>query len=342
MRNLRVYSKYLLLHFNSMMSISHIEIPTVFTHILVLYIFVGIGFGSAKSGLFPENASQVLSRFVIRISMPATILSKMISADFTGEDYRNGGKLFVIALAFLGLTLLLACLVTRLLGLSEITANVYKMQAMFGNVIFFAFPLFLALFGDRGILYALFFNMGNDALLWTVGIWLASRHRGGGIKESIRHLLNINTFAFAGGLILMATGVGAVLRDTFIDTVLSSIGATTSPLSMIFVGMVLAGIPLKTFVTGKNFLALSALTLQKLLLVPLLSIPILLAVKEFLGEETILIAVMQLSMPTATLAVSLTAEYDSDYRFAAAGVLSTTVFSILTMPLVVWVLKCFY
>ena len=52
--------------------------------------------------------------------------------------------------------------------LEDKSRNVYSMQTLFGNVIFFAFPLFEALFGDIGVLYALFFNIGNDLLLSAI------------------------------------------------------------------------------------------------------------------------------------------------------------------------------
>ncbi|MBE7056524.1 MAG: AEC family transporter [Ruminococcaceae bacterium] len=325
-----------------MISFSGIDISTIFVQIVILYILALIGFGSTKSGLLPENASVVLSKFVMRISMPCTILSKMISSDFTKEDYLNGIKLYFIAIVFLTITFFISCGATKAIKPGDAVSNVYKMQSMFGNVIFFAFPLFTALFGDVGVVYALFFNMGNDTFLWTIGVWLANKHKGGNFLQNAKHLVNVNTIAFVTGVIVMLSGLNTYLQGSFISEIFSSIGATTSPLSMIFIGMVLAGVKIKEFAGKKNLVSLAALSLQKLLLLPLISIGILLLFKDFLGEATIIIAVMQLSMPVGTLTVSLAAEYESDYKFAAAGVMFTTILSIITMPLVVWVLKCFY
>ncbi len=325
-----------------MISFSGIDISTIFVQILILYILAFIGFGSAKSGILPENSSMVLSKFVMKISMPCTILSKMISSDFSKEDYFNGIKLYFIAIIFLTLTYLISCLVTKTLKVDDTTSNVYKLQSMFGNVIFFAFPLFTALFGDVGVIYALFFNMGNDTFLWTVGVWLANKHKGGNFKENVKHLLNVNTIAFVLGVAIMLTGLNDILKGTFVSDIFSSIGATTSPLSMIFIGMVLAGVKLKDFTGKKNVLTLGSLAVQKLLILPLMSTFILLLFKDFLGEATVIIAIMQLSMPVGTMTVSLAAESGSNYKFAAAGVMFTTILSIITMPLVVWVLKCFY
>ena len=52
-----------------------------------------------------------------------------------------------------------------------------------------------------------------------------------------------------------------------------------------------------------------------------------------------MIAVMQLAMPIGTLTVSIAAEYDSDYEMAADNVFVSTLFSIITLPLIAYLLK---
>lgn len=334
-----------------MLSISEIDVSTIFVQILILFALAFIGFGAAKSNYLPQNSAEVLSKFVVRVSMPMTILSKMLTADFSKEDYQNGIKLYLLAITFLAMTFFLACLVTKGLRISETAKNVYKMQAMFGNVIFFAFPLFLALFGDVGIIYALFFNMGNDTFLWTLGVFLANRHKGGSFRNNVRHLINANTITFAVGLLLMLTGVGRIMENSsyavcsvfyrVVSSVAAMVGSATSPLSMIFIGMILAGIQFSREKSAGKWMALTLLSFQKLLFFPLCAIPLLLAFRDFLGESVVLITVLQLAMPVGTLTASLASEYGSDYEFAAQGILITTVFSLGTMPLVVWILqKC--
>lgn len=109
-----------------MLSISEIDISTIFIQILILFVLAFIGFGAAKSNYLPKSSAEVLSKFVVRVSMPMTILSKMLTADFTKEDYQNGIKLYVLAIVFLTLAFLLACLVSKGLRISETAKNVYK------------------------------------------------------------------------------------------------------------------------------------------------------------------------------------------------------------------------
>ena len=322
------------------MPIENLDTGTIFAQILILFILAAIGFISGKTGYLPEKSGNIVSKLVMRITMPALIFSKMVSADFSADTYFDGFKLAAIAAVSLLLVFAITRPFTKLMKIPDKSRNVYCMQALFGNVIFFAFPLFQALFGDIGVLYALFFNMGNDILLWTLGVYLAGKHKGGGFAGAIKHIFNINMIAFIIGLVFVLTGWNDKLNGGIIYQTTDMIGKATSPLSMIFVGLVMAGAKgvFKNF--GKKMLSV-VLTLQKQLVVPILAgLIMFVAVKQGLISDVIMmVAVMQLAMPIGTLTVSIAAEYDSDYEMAADNVFVSTLFSIITLPLIAYLLK---
>ena len=222
------------------MPIENLDTGTILSQILVLFILAAIGFVSGKTGYLPEKAGTVVSKLVMRVTMPALILSKMLSADFSADNYFDGLKLVAVALVTLLLIFAVTRPFTRLMKIPDKSRNVYCMQSLFGNVIFFAFPLFQALFGDIGVLYALFFNVGNDILLWTLGIYLAGKHKGGGFGNALKHILNMNMIMFIIGLILVLSNLSAKLEGGVVYQTADMIGKATSPLSMIFVGLVMA------------------------------------------------------------------------------------------------------
>lgn len=322
------------------MPIENLDTGTIFTQILILFILAAIGFISGKTGYLPEKSGHFVSKLVMRITMPALIFSKMVSADFSADTYFNGFKLATIAAVSLLLVFAVTRPFTKLMKIPEKSRNVYCMQALFGNVIFFAFPLFQALFGDIGVIYALFFNIGNDILLWTLGVYLAGKHKNKGFAGAIKHIFNINMIMLILGLILIFTGWNQKLRGGVIYQTTDMIGKATSPLSMIFVGLVMAGAKgvFKNF--GKKILSV-VLSLQKQIIVPVLAgLAMLAAVKEgLISDVVMMIAVMQLAMPIGTLTVSIAAEYDSDYEMAADNVFVSTLFSIITLPLIAYLLK---
>lgn len=108
--------------------------------------------------------------------MPALILSKMLSADFSADNYFDGLKLMGIAFVFLLLIYVFTLPFTKIMKLEDKSRNVYSMQTLFGNVIFFAFPLFEALFGVLEC-YMRFFSIsatiscfGRLAFIWQASI----------------------------------------------------------------------------------------------------------------------------------------------------------------------------
>lgn len=322
------------------MPIENLDTGTILSQILVLFILAAIGFVSGKTGYLPEKAGTVVSKLVMRVTMPALILSKMLSADFSADNYFDGLKLVAVALITLLLIFAITRPFTRLMKIPDKSRNVYCMQSLFGNVIFFAFPLFQALFGDIGVLYALFFNVGNDILLWTLGIYLAGKHKGGGFGNALKHILNMNMIMFIIGLILVLSNLSAKLKGGVVYQTADMIGKATSPLSMIFVGLVMASSKGMFKNLGKKMLSI-LLTLQKQLIVPVLAgLALLFAVKQgWISDVVMMIAVMQLAMPVGTLTVSIAAEYDSDYEMAADNVFVSTLLSIITLPLIAYLLK---
>ena len=322
------------------MPIEYLDTGTILSQILVLFILAAIGFVSGKTGYLPEKAGTVVSKLVMRVTMPALILSKMLSADFSADNYFDGLKLVAVALVTLLLIFAVTRPFTRLMKIPDKSRNVYCMQSLFGNVIFFAFPLFQALFGDIGVLYALFFNVGNDILLWTLGIYLAGKHKGGGFGNALKHILNMNMIMFIIGLILVLSNLSAKLEGGVVYQTADMIGKATSPLSMIFVGLVMASSKGLFKNLGKKMLSI-VLALQKQIIVPVLAgLVMLFAVKQgWISDVVMMIAVMQLAMPVGTLTVSIAAEYDSDYEMAADNVFVSTLLSIITLPLIAYLLK---
>lgn len=322
------------------MPIENLNTSTILSQILILFVLAAIGFISGKTGYLPDRAGNIVSKLVMRITMPALILSKMLSADFSADNYFDGLKLVTVAIITLLLIFAITRPFTRLMKIPEKSRNVYSMQALFGNVIFFAFPLFQALFGDIGVLYALFFNIGNDILLWTLGVYLAGKHKGGGFGKALKHIFNMNMIMFILGLVLALTGWSSKLQGGVIFQTADMIGKATSPLSMIFVGLVMAGAKGLFKNPGKKMLSV-VLALQKQIIIPVLSGLILLfAVKQgWISDVVMMVAVMQLAMPVGTLTVSIAAEYDSDYEMAADNVFVSTLLSVITLPLIAYLLK---
>jgi len=333
------------------MTFENLNVSTIITQMAILFLLSAIGFICARTRYYKADYGFVLSKYVIRIAMPMTILSKAFTVQFTKNDYFEGIWLFFFALIFLALTYGISCFVTKKMRLPDNTANVYKIQSMFGNVIFFSFPVLMAMFGDKGVLYALFYNMGNDLLLWTLGVYLISKDANAK-KGNWKHLINPNTISFIISISCMLIGVStkvATINDGIFKTiynvflsVINMIGTTTSPVAMLFIGMMLAAYPLSDFKGIKNNLTILAVTAQKMLILPAISLGIVYLLKDFIPLNVVLIGVLQLAMPIGTITASMAAEYKSDCSFATRAIFVTSILSMITLPLIVIILKALF
>ena len=95
------------------------------------------------------------------------------------------------------------------------------------------------------------FNLANDTILWTLGVFLVNKHNKAGWKDNIKHLINGNTIAFAAGLvILLKVNFMPFIKQIpyifevsgFVKSALYPLGEVTVPLSMLFIGLILSEI----------------------------------------------------------------------------------------------------
>ena len=113
----------------------------------------------------------------------------------------------------------------------------------------------------------------------------------------------------------------------FLDKAISNIGAITSPLSMIIIGTMLAGISFKTLLEPSilylAFVRLMGLPLVALVLMKLLHFDSLLT-----GVSLILTG-----MPAGSTSALLAAKYGADEDYASRCIITTTIISLVTIPI---------
>ncbi len=324
------------------------QIQILVNQISILVIMGLLGFISGKTRYLPENSGTVLSRVVIKLTAPVLIFITLASRDFTKDILINGIWIYLLGAVFIMVSFLAAHITGKLLGLKGATENIYKMNLMFGNVIYLAFPLLRSLYGDNILIYAVLFNLANDTILWTLGVFLVNKHNKAGWKDNIKHLINGNTIAFAAGLVIILLKVNFMpfIKQIpyifevsgFVKSALYPLGEVTVPLSMLFIGLILSEIKISNAGDLLKRVPTFALSLFKLILIPCLALFVLSFI-DFIDPLAKAVIVLQLSMPCGTIAPALANQYGSDYKFATENVFFTTILGILTMPFMVYLLS---
>lgn len=320
------------------------EEAAIIYQIAILALLGLTGYVAGKKKYLPENTEKYLSQIILKITMPFLIITTMGNYSFTRETLRNGILVFVFGFLFILFSGLVGLGSTKLMGIKEKAQNMYIAQSMFGNVIFMAYPLIKAMYGDQGIVYAIFFNIANDLILWTLGVYLFNKHNAKSWKDNLSHLINPNTLAFLGGFILIGIRIAGIDKVPYYSDVwkliydtFHGLGGTTIYLSMVFIGLILSNIKIngiKYLISKAKFLLFS---LSKLIIVPLIALAFF-KLTNF-DSFVVKIVVIQLAMPTATIVSALALQFDSDYNTATEGVFFTTILSMFSLPFIVFLLS---
>jgi predicted permease len=121
----------------------------------------------------------------------------------------------------------------------------------------------------------------------------------------------------------------------------SSVGHTTLILALIYVGYILSGMKFQDMLKVKSVYVLS---FNKLLLVPILLFCVLLCLKNvfpFLNNTAINVIVIQAGMPAMATVAILARRYKSDEILAGQNIFLSTILSIITLPLLLFIINLF-
>lgn len=286
--------------------------------VLVLVALAG-GYLARKLGRFPDNASDVLNRFVIDVCLPATILRLVPTLTMRWD--------LLLLVATPWLMVLLAWLsargLSRALRLDSATAAVVLLCTALSNTSFLGFPLIGALRGEAAItLAAVYDQLGSFLILCTIAPLVVARASGGesmGARATVLRVLSFPPF-----LALLVALLPLPPQPALLTQVLLQLSRALIPVAMFAVGLRLRVTP-----PAQRGAFAAALTL-KLLLLP--ACALLIALATGAAPEVRDVAVLETAMPAMITAGALAMAANLAPELAAALVGWGIVLAQLSVP----------
>ncbi|MCQ2982063.1 MAG: AEC family transporter [Treponemataceae bacterium] len=284
---------------------------------------IGVGFLCTKKKVFTETAIESISRFCLYVVTPCVIIESF-NRPFDSSMLKGLGITFISAVGIHAMNIAIAHLTIH--DPDEARRRVLRFEIVFSNCGFMALPLQQALIGADGVFYGAAYIAVFNLFAWTYGYFQMA---GAAVPFNIKKiLLNPGILAVFAGLILFLSP--ATLPD-LISSPVSSLAALNTPLPMVVIGFYLATGSTLSILKDKGFLYAMCM---RLIISPLISLMILRYLCGLTGNVLYAVTIAS-SAPAAANTVMFSVMFKRDSQLATALVSISTLFSILTMPLLV-------
>ncbi len=285
-----------------------------------MFCIMLVGMLLRKKNIITAEAQQVLTDLVLFVILPCNIICSFL-IEFDAEILQNFLTIF-----FISVGIQFACF-----GLGKVLFNkvddgkkkILQYATSVSNAGFLGSPVAEGVFGTMGLVYASIYLIPMRVIMWSAGISLftSAGSTKNLIKKVVTHPCIIAVFV---GLVLMLT---QTTPPQIILAPLQDLSSCNTGLSMLVIGSILADLNFRTLF-DKAILLFSAL---RLVGIPL-AVYAMCTLLQIDGLVTG-VAVLMVSMPAASATALLAAKYNKDAAFASKCVISTTLLSVLTIPL---------
>ena len=298
----------------------------LFLVFLKIVVAVAVGFFLRKNRIIDERMQKGLSDILLKAILPFSILASS-NYERSADVAKGMLAVLVAACAYYIVSLLLMRGISKKLSFSDKEKRVFVTMATFANTGFVGFPVMSALFGNRGLLLAVVFNLAYNVFMYTYGVHLLSG-KSGNWKEVI---LNPVTIASLVAILLF---VSPYKMPSYALEPIEMVGSMTVPLSMIIIGSNLATLPFGKVLSDPKSYLVSAMRLVLLPGLTLLAVYILYQSIPMM-PTTANVIVLMCALPCGSMNVILSEKFNCAPDYAARATVQSMLLTMITLPLMV-------
>lgn len=302
--------------------------------VLPIFLVMGLGFFIRNMDFLQEEFWDSANKFGFYVTLPTMLFKNIYKMNIS--TISNTGLIIYSVVALFG-SILAAAVVSRLMKIKNIQKGAFIQGSFRSNFLILGVPLAESLFGIEGMGPTLLLLIVAIPLFNIVAVVILTIYNGNGIA-SMRWKDNIIKIKKNPLIIASAAAVLFVaftLKVPFvIEKTIDSVASIATPLSL----LVLGGQIDLSKVRGNISLSLIASSMR------LIFIPAVVVVGAVLlgyrGGELGAVFIL-FSAPTAITSFIMAKNMNSDGQLAAQIVVLTTILSMITLPLGIYIMKFF-
>lgn len=286
---------------------------------LVLFIYLCIGYYCSKKSIMDDHTKQKLTDLILKITLPCMIFNSF-NKPLTPDVLKETAVVFFVAMVIAVVSFLSGKVLYN--HFSHEKKSILQYSTLVNNSGFLGMPMVSSVYGTEGLFYASIFIIPNRIFMWTAGLSLFTQSD---FRSKFKNIfLNPCIIVVILGILRQ---IFLIPIPEFLDTAIGEIGNVTTPLSMFVIGAMMVGVSIPSLLEGSifylSFIRLIALPLTALALMRLCHM------QELLTGISLILT----GMPAGTTSVLLSMKYGVDADFASRCVVTTTLLSMITVPI---------
>lgn len=305
----------------------------LFESFVKLFLLSAVGYAVVKIRILPMRVIEILSRAVIRVTLPALIIATM-GRRLDLSMMRVMAISVLAALALNGGGFIIGLIVRRLFTARDESSSslILSLSAM-QNSGYLPIPLAAAVLPDEtrsyGLLLVFIYMLVMSPIFWSFGVWLIAGNTSGDRRAFVRNVANPPLITLLLGMLFFIPQIKAAFLSVPVAAdAVSYIGKATVPLVMFILGGSL-GETMSFSLEGMRPIALATLT--KLIIIPALALG---AVLLFRPDPVFgIVLILQAAMPAAMNHIVVARSYGGNVTLTARALFIQYTLSVVTVPL---------
>lgn len=315
---------------------------TSVSSVVEIVLIMALGYILRRNNWFADSFGGNIASLITKIALPASIFMSVMK--YLTKDKLLGLGIGIIfpALAVI-VSYLVAFAAVKLFKIRPGRRRIFINAVANANTIFIGMPLNTALFGNKAMSYFLIYYIVNTVSTWAFGVYLIQNDdpTADGQKKQRDHinwskLLPMPLVGFIFSIIWLLIGIPV---PNFIGQTLSYVGSLVTPLSLIYIGIVLYDAGLNNFRFERD----SVLALIGRFIISPLALIILIKLGMGMGvhlpslmRQTL---VVQSATPMLAVLPILAKEAHGDVKYATDVVVMSTVLFVVVVPILMAILQ---
>lgn len=302
--------------------------------ILSIILIILLGYILKEKKCFDDGFSNNISKLIMNVALPASIFVSVLKY-LTVEKLisLSGGLIYTFLSVIIGY--IIAWIMVKILKVKPGRRGTFINTVVNANTIFIGLPLNIALFGNESLPYFLVYYITNTVSTWAFGVILIENDNPE--KNKTKRGFNWKKLLpppLLGFLVALVFLIFKIPVPEFLHSAITYTGNIVTPLSLIYIGIVLSDAGLKSIHFDKD--TIFAL-LGRFIMSPCIMVILIILGTKISGTMPALESktyIIQASAPALAVLPILANESNGDVKYATNVVTTSTVLFAIVVAII--------